>query len=113
MGRKIVVVVVVVVVIWTLDVVVVVSYERIEIPLYIQTVDGMSTPCMQSLVRLPDILCQEENDLYRNAKEACCSDLAAMIQNGSGECSLCDYLRFHGRDIFVKLAIFHKKHALT
>ena len=66
------------------------SYERIEIPLYIQTVDGVSMPCLQSLVRLPDILCQEEDDLYRSAKEACCSDLAAMIHNGSGECSLCD-----------------------
>jgi len=61
-----------------------VSYERLEIPLYIQTVDRISMPCLQSLVRLPDILCQEEVDLYHSAKEACCSNLAAMIHNGSG-----------------------------
>jgi len=63
------------------------SYERLEIPLYIKPVDGMSKPCMQSLVSLPDILCHEEDDLYHNAKEACGSDLASAIHNGSGGCS--------------------------
>ena len=58
--------------------------QRLEIPLYIKPVDGISEPCLQSLVRLPDILCQEEDDLYHNAKETCGSDIVAAIHNGSG-----------------------------
>jgi len=44
----------------------------------------MSQPCLQSLVHLPDILFQEEDDLYHKAKEACGSDVAATVHNGSG-----------------------------
>jgi len=61
-----------------------VRYERVEIPLYIKPVHGVSDPCLQSLVQLPDILLQEEDDLYHSAREACGSDLTAMIHNGSG-----------------------------
>jgi len=64
--------------------IVIVRYQQLEIPLYIKPVDGMSKPCLKSLVQLPDILCEEEVDLYHRAKEACGSDLAATIHNGSG-----------------------------
>ena len=62
--------------------------ERLEIPLYIKPVDRMTEPCLQSLGNLPDILCREEDDLYCSAREACGSDLAAAIHNGSGRHSL-------------------------
>jgi len=61
-----------------------VSYQQLEIPLYVKPVSGMSKPCLQSLVQIPDILCQEEDELYHNGKEACGSDIAAAIHNGSG-----------------------------
>ena len=48
----------------------------------------MSKPCLESLVQLPDVLCQEEDDLYHSAKEACGSDLAARVHNGAGRYSL-------------------------
>ena len=35
-------------------------------------------------MKLPDVLCQEEDDLYHSAKEACGSDLAARVHNGAG-----------------------------
>ena len=54
----------------------------------------MSEPCLHSLVHLPDILCQEEDDLYHSAKEACGSNLAATIHNGSGRCSFCSVFFF-------------------
>jgi len=66
----------------------IVSYERLELPLYIEPVDRMSKPCLQSLVQLPDILSQEEDDVYHRAKTACGSDIVAMIHNSSGHCSL-------------------------
>jgi len=65
--------------------------ERVEIPLYIKPVDGTSKPCLESLVQLPDVLCQEEDDLYHNAKEACGSDLAARVHNAAGRYSLSSF----------------------
>jgi len=44
----------------------------------------MSEPCLQSLVELPDIVSQEETNLYHCAMQACGSDLTAMIHNGAG-----------------------------
>ncbi|XP_066266432.1 lys-63-specific deubiquitinase BRCC36-like [Branchiostoma lanceolatum] len=57
-------------------------YERIEIPLHILPQDTMSRPCLESLVELPQIFSQEEQEAYsRTLGEGL--DLTTCIHNGT------------------------------
>ncbi|KAH7972127.1 hypothetical protein HPB52_007128 [Rhipicephalus sanguineus] len=44
-------------------------YVRMEIPLHIVPSTHISNACLDALVRLPEILCQEEQDMYSMTKQ--------------------------------------------
>ena len=66
------------------DVVVVYRYMRVEVPVHIVQRDTLGKACLESLVELPKILTQEEQEAYsRTARSEL--DLVSRIHNSSGE----------------------------
>lgn len=59
------------------------QWLRLEVPLHITPVECISQPCMESLMRLPQILSQEEEEAYTRATRAPNMDLVTKIHNGS------------------------------
>lgn len=58
-------------------------YVRTEIPLHIVPSTHISNTCLDALVRLPEILCQEEHDMYSLTKQVPGLDLLTHMHNGS------------------------------
>uniref|UniRef100_A0A023GHH5 Putative lys-63-specific deubiquitinase brcc36 n=1 Tax=Amblyomma triste TaxID=251400 RepID=A0A023GHH5_AMBTT len=58
-------------------------YVRMEIPLYIVPSTHISNACLDALVRLPEILCQEEQDMYSLTKQVPGLDLLTKMHNDS------------------------------
>lgn len=58
-----------------------------EIPLHIVPSTHISNACLDALVRLPEILCQEEQDMYSLTKQVPGLDLLTRMHNNSGECT--------------------------
>ena len=57
---------------------------RLEIPLHIVPQLKISTPCLESLVELPRILGQEEEEAYTKTTQSSELDVVSQIHNGSG-----------------------------
>jgi len=57
---------------------------RLEVPLHIVPKDHISRPCLDSLVDLPRIISEEEEEAYTKTTQIPNMDLVAKIQNGSG-----------------------------
>ena len=62
-------------------------YMRLEVPLHIVPKDHISRPCLDSLVDLPRIISEEEEEAYTKTTQIPNMDLVAKIQNGSGSWS--------------------------
>ena len=60
-----------------------IRYVRKEVPFYIEASKGIGRACMDSLVQLPRILCQEEKEAYSKTMEDL--DLITKLHNVSGE----------------------------
>ncbi|XP_037575434.1 lys-63-specific deubiquitinase BRCC36-like [Dermacentor silvarum] len=58
-------------------------YVRMEIPLHIVPSTHISNACLDALVRLPEILCQEEQDMYSMTKQVPGLDLLTRMHNNS------------------------------
>lgn len=58
-------------------------YVRMEIPLHIVPCTYISQACLDALVRLPEILCQEEQDMYSMTKQVPGLDLLTRMHNNS------------------------------
>ncbi|CAN8031257.1 unnamed protein product [Ixodes persulcatus] len=58
-------------------------YVRAEIPLYIVPSTHISNACLEALVQLPQILCQEEEDMFGFTKQVPRLDLLTKMHNGS------------------------------
>ncbi|XP_037274162.2 lys-63-specific deubiquitinase BRCC36-like [Rhipicephalus microplus] len=58
-------------------------YVRMEIPLHIVPCTYISQACLDALVRLPEILCQEEQDMYNMTKQVPGLDLLTRMHNNS------------------------------
>uniref|UniRef100_A0A131YRF4 BRCA1/BRCA2-containing complex subunit 3 n=1 Tax=Rhipicephalus appendiculatus TaxID=34631 RepID=A0A131YRF4_RHIAP len=58
-------------------------YVRMEIPLHIVPSTYISQACLDALVRLPEILCQEEQDMYSMTKQVPGLDLLTRMHNNS------------------------------
>ncbi|KAH7948667.1 hypothetical protein HPB49_000458 [Dermacentor silvarum] len=58
-------------------------YVRMEIPLHIVPSLHISNACLDALVRLPEILCQEEQDMYSMTKQVPGLDLLTRMHNNS------------------------------
>ncbi|XP_050036207.1 lys-63-specific deubiquitinase BRCC36-like [Dermacentor andersoni] len=58
-------------------------YVRMEIPLHIVPSTHISNACLDALVRLPEILCQEEQDMYSLTKQVPGLDLLTRMHNNS------------------------------
>ncbi|KAK2154852.1 hypothetical protein LSH36_256g06064 [Paralvinella palmiformis] len=56
---------------------------RLEVPLYIAPADCISKPCLDSLVNMPRILCQEEEECYLRTTQVPDMDLVFRIHNGA------------------------------
>lgn len=59
------------------------QYMRLEIPFHIVPQSKVSAPCLQSLVDLPRILSQEEEEAYIKTTQCPDLDLICQIHNGS------------------------------
>lgn len=57
---------------------------RLEVPLQIVPADCISKPCLDSLVDMPRILCQEEEECYMKTTQIPDMDLVFRIHNGAG-----------------------------
>ena len=66
---------------------------RLEVPLHIVPTDHISQPCLDSLVDLPRIISQEEEDAYTKTTRVPDMDLVTRIHNGAGSCHLYIKLR--------------------
>ncbi|KAH6926719.1 hypothetical protein HPB50_021238 [Hyalomma asiaticum] len=58
-------------------------FVRMEIPLHIVPSTHISNACLDALVRLPEILCQEEQDMYSMTKQVPGLDLLTRMHNNS------------------------------
>ncbi|MBN3323647.1 BRCC3 deubiquitinase, partial [Atractosteus spatula] len=58
-------------------------YERIEIPIHVVPHEAIGKVCLESAVELPKILCQEEQDTYRRIHSLTHLDPITKIHNGS------------------------------
>uniref|UniRef100_L7LX65 Putative lys-63-specific deubiquitinase brcc36 n=1 Tax=Rhipicephalus pulchellus TaxID=72859 RepID=L7LX65_RHIPC len=58
-------------------------YVRMEIPLHIVPSTYISQACLEALVRLPEILCQEEQDMYSMTKQVPGLDLLTRMHNNA------------------------------
>lgn len=58
-------------------------YVRAEIPLYIVPSTHISNACLEALVQLPQILCQEEEDMFGFTKQVPRLDLLTKMHNGA------------------------------
>lgn len=56
---------------------------RLEVPLHIVPKEHISRPCLDSLVDLPRIISEEEEEAYTKTTQIPNLDLVAKIQNGS------------------------------
>jgi hypothetical protein len=63
-------------------------YARVEVPLHIVPSSGLGKACLESLIELPKILCQEEEEEYKKATSDPELDLITKLQNSSGELKL-------------------------
>ena len=61
---------------------------RLEVPLHIVPTDHISQPCLDSLVDLPRIISQEEEEAYTKTTRVSDMDLVTRIHNGAGSCHL-------------------------
>lgn len=59
------------------------QYSRVEIPLHIVPSSGIGKACLESLVELPRILCQEEDEAYNKTLEKKDLDLITRMHNSS------------------------------
>lgn len=59
------------------------QYMRLEVPLHIVPKEHISRPCLDSLVDLPRIISEEEEEAYTKTTQIPNLDLVAKIQNGS------------------------------
>lgn len=59
-------------------------YARVEVPLHIVPSSGLGKACLESLIELPKILCQEEEEEYKKATADPDLDLITKLQNSSG-----------------------------
>ncbi|CAI5793670.1 Lys-63-specific deubiquitinase [Podarcis lilfordi] len=59
------------------------EYERIEIPVHIIPHTTMGKACLESMMELPRILCQEEQDAYRKIHSLTHLDPITKIHNGA------------------------------
>lgn len=59
-------------------------YARVEVPLHIVPSSGLGKACLESLIELPKILCQEEEEEYKKATADPELDLITKLQNSSG-----------------------------
>ena len=59
-------------------------YMRLEVPLHIVPTDHISQPCLDSLVDLPRIISQEEEEAYTKTTRVPNMDLVTRIHNGAG-----------------------------
>jgi hypothetical protein len=58
---------------------------RLEIPLHINTTDRISQTCLDSLVDLPGILSEEEQECYSKTTQVKDIDLLSQVHNGAGK----------------------------
>ena len=60
---------------------------KIEIPLHIRSTryTGISKPNLTSLVELPQILSQEEEEAYQRTTDIKDMDLVSQVHNGAGK----------------------------
>ncbi|XP_013784932.1 lys-63-specific deubiquitinase BRCC36-like isoform X1 [Limulus polyphemus] len=59
------------------------QYMRLEIPLHIVPSPRLSGPCLETLVQLPQILCQEELEAYSWTHQISDLDLLTRLHNGA------------------------------
>lgn len=59
-------------------------YARKEVPFYIEPSKGIGKACMDSLVQLPRILCQEEKEAFSKTTDGTDLDLITKLHNVSG-----------------------------
>lgn len=59
-------------------------YERIEIPLHIVPSTSIGQACLESLVELPRIFSQEEEEAYQSLARKPNMDLITKLHNASG-----------------------------
>nr|XP_022286615.1 lys-63-specific deubiquitinase BRCC36-like [Crassostrea virginica] len=59
------------------------QYARVEVPLHIVPSSGLGKACLESLIELPKILCQEEEEEYKKATADPDLDLITKLQNSS------------------------------
>lgn len=59
------------------------QYVRKEVPFYIEPNKGIGRACMDSLVQLPRILCQEEKEAFSKTTEVTDLDLITKLHNVS------------------------------
>ncbi|CAH1782030.1 unnamed protein product [Owenia fusiformis] len=72
------------------------QYTRIEVPLHIVPRYSIETPCLNSLIQLPQILCQEEQEAYEKTLSHDL-DLLTRLHNGAVYSkSLCGILEVMG-----------------
>lgn len=60
-------------------------HVRIEIPLHIVPSSHISNACLDALVQLPQILCQEEQDMFSLTKRVPGLDLLTKMHNSAGK----------------------------
>lgn len=63
-------------------------FERIEIPLHIVPSGSIGQACLESLVELPRIITQEEDEAYLSLAQNSDMDLITKLHNASGKKSL-------------------------
>ena len=60
-------------------------YVRVEVPIHIIRTPSISKACLESLVELPHIISQEEEESYQAVSKEAGMNLATQIHNGAGK----------------------------
>ena len=58
---------------------------RLEVPIHVIQTPSISKACLDSLVELPQIISEEEEESYTAVSKEVCTNLATHIHNGAGE----------------------------
>ena len=80
-------------------------YERIEIPLHIVPSTSIGQACLESLVELPRIFSQEEEEAYQSLARKPNMDLITKLHNASGKFLFWLPILIDLKDIYICIII--------